>query len=44
LKHHSTVLKLAKLSNEEAERLGLNQILIQENIVEMIQMSEVNDN
>jgi hypothetical protein len=40
LKHHSTVKKLAKLSNNEAEKIGLNQILIQENIEEMIQMNE----
>ena len=40
LKHHFTILKLAKSSNDEAEKLGLNQILIQENIAEMIQMNE----
>ena len=40
LKHHFTILKLAKNSNDEAEKLGLNQILIQENIEEMIQMNE----
>ena len=40
LKHHFTIQKLAKISNDEAEKLGLNQILIQENIEEMIQMNE----
>ena len=49
LKHHFTILKLAKSSArhvrqvpcyDEAEKLGLNQILIQENIAEMIQMNE----
>jgi hypothetical protein len=40
LKHHSTIQKLSKLSNEEAEKIGLNQFLIQENNAEMIQMNE----